>query len=81
MLLLKLFYSTSDLDPFYVNLRKKGPNNQCCNFKFKIFFLILCFFQASYAGHQKVVEILLLNGANVNIQNRGGVTPLHEGII
>ena len=32
---------------------------------------------AADRGHKDVVEMLILNGANINVVDRGGKTPLH----
>ena len=32
---------------------------------------------ASFKGHTKIVELLIKNGANMNIADKDGYTPLH----
>ena len=34
---------------------------------------------AAQSGHRNIVEILLLNGAEVDIKDKNGETPLHWG--
>lgn len=33
---------------------------------------------ASYYGHEQVVEILLINGAEINVKNKSNNTPRDE---
>ena len=39
------------------------------------FFLLI----ATYHGHQDVVQLLILRGAEINTKEKGGKTPLHYG--
>lgn len=36
---------------------------------------------AAVFGHEKVAEILVRNGANIDVLNRNRHTPLHSGVI